>query len=251
MFVSASYLKRKNDLVFRDLLELNCDSYSAEDIITRFVNAWKIDPKRAIRTLIELRYQYGEKRVFQIICFYIAKKNYKFYYSILQEIPKIGSWKDVLQIAKLAYNYPIDYGPEEKLFAENINDPFCAKWAPSENSHYDKEIGFAKQLMNRLKMTPKQYRQTLTRGRKQLHLIESSLSQKRKFNNTDPPIISREAREKYQRRLKNVNYYRTKTRNYDEQAIDEAYERIVKNIVFPSGIYYDPELVAKIQNALK
>ena len=245
-----SYLKQNsNELVFRDLLELNYVSHSVSEIISRFIAAWNINPGRTIKTVIKLRYEYGEKLVFQIICFYIKLTEPTLYYHLLQEIPKIGSWKDVLQISKLSYYYNIEFDSEIELFGKNvIYDSFCAKWTPSENSHYDKKIGFAKKLMKSLDMTPKQYRQTLTNGRKKLNSIETALSQKVDLNSDWNGIISREALYKYKNCLNDVDeLIFTKIRSYNEKTKDKIVNHIVKQIYFPTSHNYEYKIVEKIE----
>ena len=61
----------------------------------------------------------------------------------------------------------------------------CGKWAPSEHTHYDHHpLHFAQKIASGMNLSAKDYRQTLSRLREHLHILERYMSTQR-FNEID------------------------------------------------------------------
>ncbi|AQN68104.1 hypothetical protein [Saudi moumouvirus] len=176
---------------------------SVQDYIKTFCDCWKEDPETAVRLLFNLRdirSGKGEKLIpVAIICYLKLNIETSVYESILNEYIKYGCWKDLLKIIEIDSHISSEYkiskstGIEVKLFSEQLKKDdylinnmstdkkiaisLCAKWAPSEYSHYNKKtLSVANDIMNYLGMKPKEYRKMLTNLRKHLVILENLMS---------------------------------------------------------------------------
>ncbi|AGF85538.1 hypothetical protein QJ854_gp244 [Moumouvirus goulette] len=174
-----------------------------QDYIKTFCACWKEDSEIAIRLLLNLRdirSGKGEKLIPIAIILYL-KLNIEtsVYESILHEYIKYGCWKDLLKIIEIdsyissEYKISTSTGIEVKLFSEQLKEDInllkssqqdkksaislCAKWAPSEYSHYNKKsLSVANDIMYSLGMKPKEYRKMLTNLREHLIILENLMS---------------------------------------------------------------------------
>ncbi|WP_332856870.1 DUF2828 family protein [Clostridium paraputrificum] len=152
-----------------------------EDIIELFYKAYEEDEKKALKILFFIRDKekgLGERKVFRIclnflgnIDSYILKEN-------LSLIPHYGRWDDLYSLfdTKLE-NETI------KLIKDTLNKDLnsltpstLAKWLKSENTSSPESRRLAKKTRLLLNMSSKEYRTTLSKLRKKLNIVESSMS---------------------------------------------------------------------------
>lgn len=181
------------------------------DYIDAFTKGWKEDKNTMFQILMNLRDVRdgkGEKLIPAVIMVYL-----KFtipanvYETILRQMILYGCWKDLLRIMEIETRTYMERSKksvieecsiEAKLFAEQLkkdNDALleetqnpgkkvaislCAKWAPSENTHYDHHPIFATtQIRKAMGIEPKQYRLMLTKLRRHIGVLEMLMSTQR------------------------------------------------------------------------
>lgn len=177
-----------------------------------FVEAWNENQNTTFQILMnmrDVRNGKGEKEIPIVLIFCL--KNYlshdtitqNIYIDILHKLVEYGCWKDLLKIAELTLRFNLSknkktqydekYYPELKMFAEQLlkdktfaeessgvkrfGISLCAKWAPTENTHYDHHpLFFTKRLVTMMGISLKEYRQMITMLRKYLNVVEMLMS---------------------------------------------------------------------------
>jgi len=189
------------------------------DYIDTFRKAWNENTENAIRILMNLRDVRdgkGEKLIPVVILVYLRYSiDSKLYEEILRKFIEYGYWKDLLKILEITSRFELETKSvkkitattltnqvEIKLFAEQLKKDYdlintqpqtqtkaqpnkiaitlCAKWAPSEKTHFDHHPIFAAAKIRAVMgLTPKEYRLMLTKLRSHLVLLETLMSQHR------------------------------------------------------------------------
>lgn len=168
-----------------------------EDYVTAFVKAWNENKKTITQIILnmrDVRNGKGEKLIPCVIMVYLKNKlEHNIYEAILRCMVDNGCWKDLLRIYEIdCRTHPVyhRYCPELQFIAKQLSEDelalsqndkagisLCAKWAPSENSHYDHHpINAATKIRELLNMSPKQYRLMLTKLRNHLNILEMLMS---------------------------------------------------------------------------
>lgn len=123
-----------------------------------FSAAYKADPDIAMRMLFwarDIREGQGERKIFRLICVWLAKNHPTSLLKNLKYIPEFGRYDDLLYIYENT-NHSNLKKEILKLIgtALNAGDALCAKWMPRK--------GFlAKQLRDAFGLSPKKYRNLL------------------------------------------------------------------------------------------
>jgi hypothetical protein len=178
------------------------------DYIDAFTKAWKENKEIAFQVLMnmrDVRNGKGEKLIPAVVMVYLKfTLPLNIYEAMLRKMIEYGYWKDLLRIIDIERRTHLEHCKhailetfpiEVKLFAEQLkNDTdtlaaqtisdgkkmaisLCAKWAPSENTHYDHHpILAATNIRNALGLKPKQYRLMLTKLRKHIGVLETLMS---------------------------------------------------------------------------
>ncbi len=166
--------------------------------ILLFIKCWNESKETILQILMNLRdirKGKGEK-IIPITIMVLLKHSLPSnqYESLLNLFLNYGSWKDLLRIYEINIRYcnklkiKSNNNIELKLFANQLlkdNNLYessldktvaislCAKWAPTENTHFDKHPLFAaKQISKLMNMSIKDYRLILTKLRKHLNILE-------------------------------------------------------------------------------
>lgn len=174
-----------------------------EDYVTAFVKAWNENRKTATQIILnmrDVRNGKGEKLIPCVIMVYLKHKlEHDVYEAILRCMVNNGCWKDLLRIYEIdcrsssafpRYCAFPKYYPELQFIAKQLSEDelalsqnnkaaisLCAKWAPSENTHYDHHpINAATEIRKLLNMSAKQYRLMLTKLRNHLNILEMLMS---------------------------------------------------------------------------
>ena len=178
-----------------------------KDYIDTFDKALIEDRETAIKLLMnmrDVRSGKGEKLIPIVILFYI-KLSYPadVYKAVLEKMVEYGYWKDLLKIIEIEARYNMEISKKTKvsptsievtMFAnqlaidykllldaesnplpdnKKVSISLCAKWAPSEKTHYDHHPMFAaKNISTLMAMTPKEYRVMLSKLRSHLNILE-------------------------------------------------------------------------------
>lgn len=127
---------------------------SEKDIINIFVKAYGENPDLALKCLFharDIRSGSGERRFFRICWHYVLNAYPQEVRHLVKYIPEYGRWDDLFfntSVARFSIN-PIQAG----LIAKN---GLLAKWMPRKGE-------VAKYLREKLRMSPKEYRQTIVR----------------------------------------------------------------------------------------
>ena len=160
-----------------------------------FVKSLAEDPKRTLRVLFylrDIRGGQGERRLFRICMKEFLVRNPDWFTADnIKLIPEYGRWDDVVELLKICnkeldpifwriatvLKEQIEY--DDNLIVDSKSISLLAKWMPSEKSH-DKENKFlAKRLIGtRLFGDAKHYRQTMTKLRNYLDIIEHKITEK-------------------------------------------------------------------------
>lgn len=174
---------------------------SVSILIQDFLEAWNENPDKALRLLVNLRDirgGKGEKKLPLILMYALSCWRPLTYLSNLRHFLNLGCYKDLLVIAELSVRLAEthsfirisqlrDADVELKIMAAQLlkdeeqlaGEPkagisLCAKWAPSDNTHYNaKPLKFARKITKTMGVTKKQYRQKLTKLRGHLRILES------------------------------------------------------------------------------
>ncbi|XWV25653.1 hypothetical protein QJ856_gp0100 [Tupanvirus deep ocean] len=178
------------------------------DCIDAFTKAWKENKETAFKVLMnmrDVRGGKGEKLIPAVIMVHL-KHNVEasVYETMLRKLVEYGYWKDLLRIIEIEVRLAQEtnkkavadpHSIEVKLFAEQLKMDsqdidteqsdsskktaisLCGKWAPSERTHYNHHPMFAaNNIMSEMGLTPKEYRQLLTKLRKHLGVLEMLMS---------------------------------------------------------------------------
>ena len=179
------------------------------DYVESFFQALKEDQATATKLLFNLRdirSGKGEKLIPIVLMVCLKHTNKDIYQSILELFVSYGCWKDILKIIEISNRLHLELNPEltineidnsveydmfavqlksdyDKLLEADTNTDtkisvsLCAKWAPSENTHFNKNpICAADNIRLKLKQNPKQYRQMLGALRSHLNILERLMS---------------------------------------------------------------------------
>lgn len=118
----------------------------------------------------------GRRDSFRILISYLITKEF-LSPSILKSIPLIGRYDDIVDIL-----FKCKEARTKDIYSYILNtlesDSLIAKWLPSENASSKATKEKAKFMQQFLNMTPRDYRKTLSRLRKNLNLIETKLTNK-------------------------------------------------------------------------
>lgn len=208
-------------------------SRTDKEIVALFRNAFKEDPVLAMKCLFyirDCRGGLGEKRFFRVILKYL-KDTYKDIPldKVIKLTSEYGSWKDVFQTLN-----PPDYfsivAPQFIKDASNGCPSMMEKYMPSIGGSANKK---AEEFARLLKITPRQYRKTLSLLRGKLKLVETMLSEQ-KWDEIKYSAVPSKAMMKYNKAFGRHDYER-----FSEfiENVKKGTEKINASTLYPYEIY--------------
>ena len=158
---------------------------SIEDILNIFYKAFYENKELALRLLFyirDIRGGQGMRRVFRIIVRSLANNHPEYIIANLDNFLFFGRGDDVLCLLDTPVEDEV-YKWVTKVLIEDMNavmagnyPSMLAKWLPSENTSSKETKYLAKKMIAGLKVTPKNYRKTLTKLRKKIGIVEQLMS---------------------------------------------------------------------------
>lgn len=152
-----------------------------EDCILLFKKAFAEDPTLAMRCLFyirDIRGGQGERRYFRVVMHWLAQTHPDFVERNFNFIPLMGRWDDFYCLV----GTPL----EKKAFAfmrnqlaidvQSKTPSLLAKWLKSCNSSSKETCVLGEKTRCAFRMTPKQYRKTLSVLRERLNIVERLMS---------------------------------------------------------------------------
>ena len=178
----------------KKLLDLNfmlssMRNMSENDVWKHYLEAYNENPTLAMLWLMfcrDVRGGCGERRTFRIIFTRLCRENSAVAIRLLPLLPFYGRWDDLIEV----FCGDVPCNVREAAF-KVIDDQLCddldsaragkpvsllAKWLPSSNTSSRETRRKAEMLRSKLGMTPRQYRQTLSRLRKAIDVTERKMS---------------------------------------------------------------------------
>lgn len=126
-----------------------------KDILPAFSKAFHSDRELAIRVALwarDVRGGAGERQLFKDMLSYVVQSDVALAKRMMAKIPFLGRWDDILVL----FNTPLERDALRMIVAALKNkDALCAKWMPRKGKDANK-------LRAYMKITPKEYRQTLS-----------------------------------------------------------------------------------------
>lgn len=227
---------------------------SDEDILIMFKNACAEDLDLALKCLFyirDIRGGQGERRFFKTCLKWLADSEY--YESdiaseselLFQEIIAIGRYDDLYafvdtQLESLMFSYLyITIQNDIKALKNNKSVSLCAKWLKSENTSSKESRELARKTRMAFGMTPRQYRVTLSRLRKKIKIVETTMSQG-DWNDIDFATLPSRAGFKYRGAFMN------------SETIGDKYKEFIynKDTKVKAGTLYPYEITGEIRNLL-
>lgn len=163
-------------------------SRSDEDCILLFKNAYEEDPDLALKCLFYLRDcrgGQGERRFFRICYKWLAENEPAAARINLSHVSDFGRWDDLFVLINTPLANEVASFIRTQLTLD-MRDAIgqkgislLGKWMPSENAHSRETKRRAVWIRNKLDMTPKQYRQMLSKLRAHLNVLERLMSANR------------------------------------------------------------------------
>ena len=157
-----------------------------EEIVKRFHRAFCEDKNLAMKILFyarDIRGGLGERKVFRTIIKNLPKTSRSALVKNIQNIPEYGRYDDLLTLMDTSCKKEVVALIKEQLSQdlaniETDNVSLLAKWLPSINASNRQTVKLAKRLAECLKMSEREYRQTLSKLRKKIKIIENNLREK-------------------------------------------------------------------------
>ena len=190
---------------------------SEGDILMKFSEAFNYDRTLATKMFFyagNIRGGLGERRTFRIILKYLALT----YPSIVRDnialIPHFNRWDSIFTLVGTACENDMWQVITEQLMTDmagvkrsnTSNKPvgisLLAKWMPTETAHNKDTIALAKRAINKLGVTPRQYRKMLSALRKHLNIVERLMSAN-KWDEVEYPAVPSYAMKNYRKAFGN------------------------------------------------
>lgn len=232
----------------KKLLDLNFSvtslrKQSEQEIINKFMDAYYEDPLLAMRWLFyarDAREGIGERRLFRAIMQYLAILKPDIVRSVLKLISEYGRWDDMLCLLET----PIK-GEAEAVIIHQLSEDITnmnkgkpvsllGKWMPSSNASSMTTKMYANMLCKAMGLTQKKYRQTLSRLRKYIDVVERKMSAKQ-WNEINYEAVPSRA---------NLIYNNAFLRNDEERrieyldALSKGKAKINASVLFPDDIVH-------------
>jgi hypothetical protein len=157
-----------------------------DDALTLFNKAFaenKLLSKKALFYSRDVRGGQGERSNFRYIITQLAKKHPEHLTSNLCYIPVFGRWDDLYSLVdtpleELAFDFMKDQLNEDiDNLSQGKNVSLLAKWLKSENTSSYESKRLARITRKRFQMNSKEYRQTLSKLRNKIDIVESKMTQ--------------------------------------------------------------------------
>ncbi len=173
------------------LLDLNFKvsslrSRDEEYIVQEFIKAYHESPKYTVKWLFFLRdilEGMGERRTFRICLRYLAVSQPKMAKAVLEYVPEYGRYDDVLVLldtpvaVDVAAMIKKQLDKDLKAMEAGESVSLLAKWLPSINTSSAKTREYGKKLCKYFKISPKEYRKTLSKLRAYGNVVETKMSE--------------------------------------------------------------------------
>jgi hypothetical protein len=214
-----------------------------ESILKLFGKSFFENPLLTMKILFysrDVRGGQGERDTFRTIITHLAKCENEALRKNLHLIPEYGRWDDLFCLLDTPFKKDV-----LKIIAKQLKEDMdsetpslLGKWMKSENTSSPLSKEIAKKLRKGLKLSPREYRKTLSKLRKKISIVETSISQKR-YDEIEYGKIPSGASLKYREAFRRNDYERYST--YLE-ALAEGKEKVNVKTLYPY------ELVRKADN---
>ena len=161
---------------------------SEDDCIFLFKEAFEEDPDLAMKCLFyirDCRGGQGERRFFRVCYRWLAQNEPAAALENLSQVSEFGRWDDLFILLNSQLRDDVCGLVKSQLtldMQDAINKKaisLLGKWMPSENAHSKETKAKARIIREYLSMTPKQYRQMLSKLRGHLNVLEKLMSSNR------------------------------------------------------------------------
>lgn len=157
-----------------------------KEIVKRFHRAFCEDKNLAMKILFyarDIRGSLGERKVFRTIIRNLPRTSRSALVKNIQYIPEYGRYDDLLEIMDTSCKKEVVTFIKEQLQKDIANIEtdevsLLAKWLPSINATNIQTVKLGKRLAQCLNMSEKEYRQTLSKLRAKIKIIENNLREK-------------------------------------------------------------------------
>jgi hypothetical protein len=159
--------------------------FDATNLIARFNTAFLEDEELTLRIMFylrDVRGGQGTRANFRTLLTRLADINPEFTATLIPLIPKYGRWDDMFVLADkpILWNAIVSFvrtqlEEDAKNEAEGKAISLLAKWMPSNNTSSEKSRKLADKFTKELGMTPRTYRKTLSKLRKQIGIVEQKM----------------------------------------------------------------------------
>jgi hypothetical protein len=154
-------------------------------LVNSFEGAFSENPDLALKALFharDVRGGKGERRLFRTVTSYLANKKPDVLRPLLALFADYGRWDDLLELALTplesdAFTILLAQLEQDvqRLAAGEKNVSLVAKWLPSGNASSKKTKLLATRFRTFAKLTPKNYRKTLSQLRKVIGVVEQQM----------------------------------------------------------------------------
>ena len=157
---------------------------SEDDVIFLFDKAFKEDETYALKCLFylrDVRGGQGERRFFRVATKWLANHHTDAMRRNLKYVPEFGRWDDLYVFV----GTPLEDEAFDIMYHQLALDVECktpsllAKWLKSENTSSAESRKLATITRTHFRMTPRQYRKTLSVLRKRIKVLERLMSENR------------------------------------------------------------------------
>ena len=164
---------------------------SESDIANKFAAAFAADPVLATKMMFyagNIRGGLGERRTFRICLRWLAKNRPSIVIANIANIPHYNRWDSLFELIDtpaedamwsfIGQQIGADLGAAIVYEKTSVVCPISllAKWMPTETASSNKTRDLARRAMKALTLTPRIYRKAISRLRKYLKVVETSMS---------------------------------------------------------------------------
>lgn len=149
-----------------------------EEAVNLFNQAYSFNKEMALKILFyvrDIRGGQGEREIFRQCITSLYSRDEEIYNKILKWIPTYGRWDDLVWAPLTEESIRI-IGEQLLKDIECQRPSLLAKWLPSENTSSEDTKARATQIREALKMSPRQYRKTLSSLRNKIGILETQMS---------------------------------------------------------------------------